>query len=153
MLRIEIAPMSYNGSHSCLSFAGNGQFDICMFIDQDFNCKTEIDLVQKQTLLFFIWKFKRNSRGACNPNLQKHVLHVCGQHLFGLPLKMECTKFDHTHFDHLSSESYAKVLCCSKSILFVDAHTLNRQLLLLGISWQQTIFFSDVRFLAQWFNL
>ena len=45
MLAIEIAPMSYNGSHSCLSFAGNGQFDICMFIDQDFNCKTEIDLV------------------------------------------------------------------------------------------------------------
>ena len=38
---------------------------------------------------------------------------------------MEWTKFDHTRFDHLSSESYAKVLRCSKSILIVVAHTLN----------------------------
>lgn len=104
MLAIEIAPMSYNGSHSCLSFAGNGQFDICMFIDQAFECKTEIDLVYRVEIC---------------------MLYVCGQHLFGLPLKMECTKFDHTRFDHLSSESYAKVPRCSKSILIVVAHTLN----------------------------
>lgn len=76
-----------------------------MFIDQAFECNTEIDLVLKQPLLLFMWKFKRNSRGAHNPNRQvviTHVLHSCGQYLFGLPLKMECTKFDQMRFDLLS---------------------------------------------------
>ena len=42
-----------------------------------------------------------------NPNIQvviTHASHVCSQHLFGLPLRMNemhRTQFDHTHFDLL----------------------------------------------------
>ena len=51
----------------------------------------------------FLWA----TRGAHNPNLQvviMHALHVCGQHSFGLPLRMNGmhkTQFDHARFDFL----------------------------------------------------
>ena len=42
------------------------------------------------------------TRGARNPNLQvviiTHASHVCSQHLFGLPLKMN--RMHRTQFDH-----------------------------------------------------
>ena len=49
----------------------------------------------------------RATRGACNPNLQvviTHASHVCSQHSFGLPLRMNGmyrTQFDHAHMDLL----------------------------------------------------
>ena len=49
----------------------------------------------------------RATRGARNPNLQvviPHASHVCSQHLFGLPLKMNGmhkTQYDHARFDLL----------------------------------------------------
>ena len=48
------------------------------------------------------------TRGARNPNLQvviMHASHVCSQHLFGLPLRMNGmhrTHFDQAHLDLLS---------------------------------------------------
>ena len=48
------------------------------------------------------------TRGACNPNLQLvnlHASHVCSQHLFGLPLRMNgmhSMRFDDSHLDLLS---------------------------------------------------
>ena len=65
-------------------------------------------------------------KGARNPTLQvviPHASHVCSQHLFGLPLKMNGmhkTQYDHARFDvlplvlsyscfdHLSSETCTK---------------------------------------------
>ena len=49
----------------------------------------------------------RATRGACNPYLQvviTHASHVCSQHSFGLPLRMNGmyrTKFDHVRMDLL----------------------------------------------------
>ena len=43
----------------------------------------------------------RTTRGAYNPNLQvviTHASHVCSQHSFGLPLKMN--EMNRTQFDH-----------------------------------------------------
>ena len=75
------------------------------------------------------------TRGARNLNLQvviKHASHVCGQHSFGLPLRMNGmhkTQSDHARFDllprnlitrvfnHLSSETYAKAQRWSSSLL------------------------------------
>ena len=50
----------------------------------------------------------RATRGARNPNLQvvmMHASHVCSQHSFGLPLRMNGmnkTQFDHTHYVFLT---------------------------------------------------
>ena len=50
----------------------------------------------------------RATRGACNPNLEiviSHASHVCSQHSFGLPLRMngmQGTQFDHARLDPLS---------------------------------------------------
>ena len=50
----------------------------------------------------------RATRGACNPNLEvviTHASHVCTQHSFGLPLRMngmQGTQFDHARLDPLS---------------------------------------------------
>ena len=51
--------------------------------------------------------FLQVTRGACNHNLHvviTHASHVCGQHSFRLPLRMNGmhkTQFDHTCFDLL----------------------------------------------------
>ena len=58
--------------------------------------------------------YLRATRGAPNPNLQvfiTHASHVCNQHSFGFPLRMNGMhrmQFDHTCLDHLSREIYAK---------------------------------------------
>ena len=50
----------------------------------------------------------RATRGECNPNLEvviTHASHVCSQHSFGLPLRMngmQRTHFDHARLDPLS---------------------------------------------------
>ena len=50
----------------------------------------------------------REPRGARNPKLQvviTHASHVCSQHSFGLPLRMNGmhrTQFDHARLDFLS---------------------------------------------------
>ena len=47
----------------------------------------------------------RATRGVCNPYLQvviTHASHVCNQHSFGLPLRMNGmyrTQFDHARMD------------------------------------------------------
>ena len=52
--------------------------------------------------------FLRATRGAHNPNLQvviTYVWHVCSQHSFGLPVRMNGmhrTQFDHGRLDLLS---------------------------------------------------
>ena len=54
------------------------------------------------------------TRGARNPNPQvviTHASHVCSEHLFGLPLRingMHGTQFNHARFDSLSRKTYAK---------------------------------------------
>ena len=56
----------------------------------------------------------RATRGARNPNLQvviTHASHVCSQHSFGLPPRMnemQNTQFDHADFENLTRENYAK---------------------------------------------
>ena len=58
--------------------------------------------------------YLRATRGACNPNLQvvtTHASHVCSQHSFGLPLRMNGMhrrQFDHARFDYLPRKTYAK---------------------------------------------
>ena len=53
MLGIEIAPMSYNGSHSCLSFAGNGQFDIFVcLLTRTLNAKLKLTLFRNKPSCF-----------------------------------------------------------------------------------------------------
>ena len=62
-------------------------------------------------MLCVMFKFLWVTRGACNPNLQvvvMHVLHVCSQHSFGLPLRMyimygmHITQFDPARLNLLS---------------------------------------------------
>ena len=106
MLVIEIAPMSYNGTHSCLSFAGNGQFDIVCLLTRPLNAKLKLTLFRNKPSCCSCGNL-REIQGE-HPILifrvaSTRVLYVWDQHLFGLPLKMECTKFDHMGFDHLPS--------------------------------------------------
>ena len=60
-------------------------------------------------------KLLRATRGAHNPNLQvviTHASHVCSQHSFGLPLRMNGmhkTQFDHARFDLYPSKTWPSV--------------------------------------------
>ena len=57
------------------------------------------------------------TRGACNPNLQvvfMHASHICSQHLFGLPLRMNgmhLMQFDHMHSELISLVTWSYVFC------------------------------------------
>ena len=61
----------------------------------------------------------RATRGARNPNLQvviTHASHVCSQHSFGLPLRMNGmhrTQFDHARLDLLSLVIWSRVFWLS----------------------------------------
>ena len=61
-----------------------------------------------ELLLFYLGRFLQAKGGARNPNLQvliAHASHVCSQHSFGLPLRvngMHIKQFDHSHLDRLS---------------------------------------------------
>ena len=67
----------------------------------------------------------RATRGARNPNLQvvvTHASHVCSQHSFGLPLRMNgmhITQYDHARLDLLSLVCHLKQRW-SKSVLTFD---------------------------------
>ena len=81
------------------------------------------------------------TRGAHNPNLQvviTHVLHVCSQHSFGIPLRMNGTHKHNLVMPILTfyprnlmpsiltkGEIHLKVQCLSKSVwLHLDLHNL-----------------------------
>ena len=67
----------------------------------------------------------RATRGECNPNLEvviTHASHVCSQHSFGLPLRMngmQRTHFDHARLDPLSPalRNLWLLLVCKLSVL------------------------------------
>ena len=61
----------------------------------------------------------RATRGECNPNLEvviTHASHVCSQHSFGIPLRMnrmQRTQFDHARLDPLSLVIWSRMFWLS----------------------------------------
>ena len=79
--------------------------------------------------------FLRAPLVARNPNLQvviTHVSHVCGQHSFGLPLRMygmHRTHFDHAPLDFLSPVNWSRLLWPSVTWNFRKAQPWRKSVL------------------------
>ena len=76
----------------------------CNIISLNTEVDTNLLCVHTCITQLFLWV----TRGAHNPNLKvvnTHASHVCSQHSFGLPLRMNrkhVTQFNHAHLDLLS---------------------------------------------------
>ena len=97
------------------------------------------------------------TRGDCNLNLQgalTYVWHVCSQHSFGLPLRMngmQRTQPDHVRFDLLSRETCAKHQRWSKSFFGLlsevcNSLVLTNILVITSLSFLNFCVFFNVRF-------